>query len=351
MPIPRPDLSQASPAILDYIEALELEIAHLHALQELADGRQRLARRVPESPSEPSEPPTTRNIVTFSASGLAKRTPRHLYPRQRRGGMGIFDLETADHDRPALVALADVASGLVLLTNKGRAYRLPLELLAEAPVRSRGQSLRDFLTFMPDERVVCALPAEGGSYLALVSERGQVRRYSAHLFGESMRPGAAVFDPAYGGEPAAACWTSGDDDLFIATRAALAIRFGERQVPVRGVLGIRLERDDRVVAVAAVNDASGVFLLGADGRGALRQMAGFRPNKEPGAGGKVAMKTDALVAAVTAGENDELFILSKLSKIIRFPAAEVPAKEGVVQGVNCMELRADETVAVLASRA
>lgn len=348
MPIPRPDLSQTSPAILAYIESLEDELARLHAHQAAAD---RPWRRPLDAPSEASEAPTTLNIVSLSAGGLIKRTPRHLYQRQRRGGMGVFDLETPDRDRPAFLALADAAASLLLLTNRGRAFRLPLAMLAESPVRSRGQPAGEFLSLLADERIACVLPAEGGSYLTLVSERGQVRRYSAHLFGEAMRPGAAVFDPAYGGEPAAACWSNGDDDLFIATRSAQAIRFAERQVPVRGVLGIRLERDDRVAAMTAVKDNSSVFLLGADGRGALRQMTGFRPHKEPGAGGKTAMKTDALIAAVTAGEDDELFLLSRLSKIIRFAAAEVPAKDGVVQGVNCMELRGDETVAVIASRA
>lgn len=347
MSILRPDLSQATAATLEYIEALEAELARLHALQATGE---RSSRRAPDAPVEPSEPPTTLNIITLSADGLVKRTPRHLYQRQRRGGMGVFDLETPDRDRPAFLGLADAASSLLLLTNRGRAFRLPLGLLAEAPVRARGQALSDFLGFVAEERVICALPADGGNYLALVSERGQVRRYSAHLFGEAMRPGAAVFDPAYGGEPVAACWTHGDEDLFIATRAALAIRFAERQVPVRGVLGIRLERDDRVAAMAAVKDESSVFLLGADGHGALRQMAGFRPHKEPGAGGKTAMKADALIGAVTADEDDEIFILSRLGKIIRFTAAEVPAKEGVVQGVNCMELRSDETVAVIVSR-
>lgn len=343
MPPTRPDLSATSPDVLAYIEALEAEIERLSAPPRLAR-----AESEPLS-SEPAESPTTLNIVTLSLQGQIKRTPRHLYPRQRRGGMGIFDLETTSNDRPCLLALADAAADLMLITNKGRAFRLPLAALAEAPVRGRGQPLSNHAPLLPDERVTCMLPADGGSYLVVVSERGQVRRYSAHLFGAAMRPGVVVHDINYGGPPATACWTGGDNDLFIATRTGNAIRFAEKQTPVRGCLGIRLERDDVVVAVAAVDDGSHVFLLGADGKGAWRQMAGFRPNKEPGAGGKVAMKTDALIGAVAAGEDDDVFILSSLSKIIRFRVAEVPAKEGVVQGVNCMELRADETVAVLAS--
>ncbi len=343
MPPTRPDLSAVSPDVLAYIEDLETEIERLSASP-------RLIRSESEpTSSEPAEPPTTLNLVTLSLQGQIKRTPRHLYPRQRRGGMGIFDIETTSNDRPCLLALADAATDLILITNRGRAFRLPVAVLAEAPVRGRGQPLANHLPLLADERVACMLPADGDSYLVVVSERGQVRRYSAHLFGATMRPGVVVHDINYGGPPAAACWTAGDADLFIATRAGNAIRFAERQTPVRGCLGIRLERDDVVVAVTAVDDASHVFLLGADGKGARRQMAGFRPNKEPGAGGKAAMKTDALIGAITAGEDDDIFILSRLSKIIRFGVAEVPPKEGVVQGVNCMELRADETVAVIAS--
>jgi DNA gyrase subunit A len=75
-------------------------------------------------------------------------------------------------------------------------------------------------------------------------------------------------------------------------------------------------------------------------------MSGFRANKSPGAGGKIAIKTDHLVGAATITDADDVFVVSRLSKVIRFPATEVPPKEGVVQGVNCMSLRADETVAL-----
>ena len=65
------------------------------------------------------------------------------------------------------------------------------------------------------------------------------------------------------------------------------------------------------------------------------------------------MKADALVGCVPVhaqmDERTDIFALSRLGKIIRFGAAEVPAKEGVVQGVNCMALRADECVALAAA--
>ena len=74
-------------------------------------------------------------------------------------------------------------------------------------------------------------------------------------------------------------------------------------------------------------------------------MTGFSQNKAPGAGGKQAMKADRLVGVGAVSDGDDIFIISQLGKIIRFRADEIPAKEGVVQGVACMSLRGDETMA------
>jgi DNA gyrase subunit A len=166
-----------------------------------------------------------------------------------------------------------------------------------------------------------------------------------------MNPGSLLYDVHKLGPPAAACWTTGQDDLFIATRQGRAIRFAEQHIPTQGCLGLRLSDDDAIAAATGVKADGGVFLLAADGKGTIRLMAGFSANKAPGAGGKTAMKTGHLVGATGVGETDDIFIISRLSKIIRFQAAEVPPTEGVVQGVNCMALRADEVVATITSQA
>ena len=338
----RPDLTGLNPDLVAYIEALEAEIEQL--------GSKRAVRQRDTAPPEPDEPPTTINIITISAGGLAKRTPRHLYSRQRRGGMGVFDLDSPEEDPPTFLVAADESDAILLITDRGRVFRLGVSTLPESPIHSRGESILASLGLPADERLSVVLPAQGETYLVLITERGQVRRYPSHNFSANMRPGAVLYDINQGGAPAAACWSAGDGDLFIATRTGVAIRFTENQVPVRGCLGIRLERDDAVVGITAVGEESGVFLLGADGKGTIRTMDGFRANKSPGSGGKVALKTDQLICAHTVADDDDIFIISQLGKIIRFRAAEIPAKSGVVQGVNCMDLRADEIRAAVWSR-
>jgi DNA gyrase subunit A len=339
----RPDLTAVDPELLAYIEYLESQIEQFQE-ESAASGSRSSA-----PPLEPQEPPTTQNLITISRSGKAKRTPRHFYDRQRRGGMGIFDLETPEDDPPAFVVLADIEQYLLLITNLGRMFRLAVAKIPETPVRGRGQSLFEHLPFnlQSQEEVVAVVPEEGGKYLVLFSERGWVRRIRSSHVGPRMLPGTSFHDPKNGGPLVAACWSPDEEDLFVITEQAQAIRFSGKQVPVSGCRALRVPPEDVVVGGAAVTESSGVFLLGPDGKGTIRQMAGFRANKAPGAGGKAAMKTDKLVAVFAVDEADDIFIISKLGKIIRFSAGEIPPKEGVVQGVNCMSLRADETVAAI----
>ena len=341
MDIERPDLSRLEPAARAYIEQLEEQLESLRSeASQLEEGA---------PPLEVTELPTSFNVITLSAGGWAKRTLRHLYDRQRRGGMGIFDLDTSKDDPPAVLAIADLDQTLVLVTTLARAFRVPVTELAEAPVRSKGQSITAKLELLPDEQLALALPDQARGYLALVSQSGHVRCLRHHYLGENLRPGVNLYNLREFGPPVAACWTSGEDDLLITTRQGRAIRFAEKTVPLPGCLGIRMERSDAVVAMAAVNESSSVFLVSADGKGTLRLMSGFAPNKSPGGGGKTVMRTETLVGAVTVEQDDDLFVISRLSKIIRFRVSEVPAKEDAVQGVNCIALRADEVVAVIPS--
>lgn len=333
MQLERPDLSGVSPEVLAYIEALEA------ALDDAEDEGGRSARQ--EAPLEPSEPPTTKQLVTISASGFGKRTARHHYLRQRRGGMGIFDLDSGDADPPAFLLSVEESAGLILITNQGRAFRTEVRSLPQTEIRSRGAALLEDFPLRSDEKLAIVAPDQGGAYLVLVSVRGQVRRIGSQYLGRSLQPGTMIYNINEGGAPAAACWTAGNDELFIATRQGKAIRFAERLVPVRGCLGLRVDPGDAVVGVAGVNEEGGVFLLTDDGKGTTRLMRGFSANKSPGASGKVAMKTETLVGAYGVKAGDDVFAISALGKIIRFQADEVPAKEGVVQGVNCMSLRND----------
>lgn len=346
----RPDLSGVAPDVAAYIEYLEKELGQSrtrHAAT-LRSERETESENPSLPPLEVTEPPTTAQIITISRSGLIKRTARHLYERQRRSGMGIFEIDLPDHDAPFALCHADEMDMLVLITNKARAFRLRVNEIASGPVRGKGQSL---VKLQDDEHPVVLLPNPRGLTLVLVSEKGYARALPAHVVGMGMTAGVSLYRYADFGPVAGACWSGGKGDLFIATRNGLGIRFPEKALAAPGSLGIRLENGDAAVGVAAVQppDGEGLLLVGSDGRGTVRLMEGFGPNKSPGGGGKIAFKSEKLIGVTAVTPESDVFVISRLCKIIRFKASEIPPKEGVVQGVNCMSLRGDECVAMVAT--
>lgn len=345
----RPDLSEVAPEIVAYIEYLERALKTSQTQPSRGSSR--------SESSEPCEPPTTIQVITISRSGIAKRTPRHLYARQKRGGMGVFDLESGAEDPPERVVIADISRELVLITTEARAFRVPVKQIAETPVRGKGETLLNHFPLKEGEELALIVPADNGeaqgivgSHLILASARGQVRRIANHYFGSSLQPGTVLYNVADGGAPAAACWSTGDSEMFLITRSGQAIRFAERQIPVRGCLGMRVDPSDQIIGAAAVPEHGGVLIVTGEGKGTVRLMSGFSANKSPGAGGKVGIKAEEVIGAVAVDRDDDVFILSRLGKIIRFRASEIPAKEGVVQGVNCMALRADDCTALTVTK-
>jgi DNA gyrase subunit A len=346
----RPDLSKVEPVIRDYIEFLESQISRQAAAPRSRVSSVREAEEAPVSNEAlVAESPTTINILTLSRSAIGKRTLRHLYARQHRSGMGIFDLDVDAPDYPALLASADEGTTFLLFTNLARAFRVPMSHFSLTDIRSKGTYVLDRIALDEGEFPVALLPERASGYIAMVTRQGKIRCLRHHLFGEHMKPGTVFFKTSETGPLASACWTNGDGDLFLLTSRGLAIRFNEKLVNPQGDWGIRLGAGDHVVAVSPVYDDTRLFLLGADGRGTLRLMSSFAANKSVGGGGKIAMKSEAMLTCLAVTSNDDLFAITRLGKIIRFNADEVPETEGTVQGVICMSMRADEVVSAVQS--
>ncbi|MEZ4580261.1 MAG: hypothetical protein R3A10_01175 [Caldilineaceae bacterium] len=217
---PRPERPCAG--VLAYIEALE---ARLDAL-ESDDARAHNER-------EPSEPPTTQNVITISRQGGQAHA---ISTRQRRGGMGVFDLDCDDNDVPVPAhGGCERRHG----DRDERAFCLPIwRICARGDVRLDGHALGLQLGLQGGSRLRWPSPT-ATTPISTASPSGQVRRFNAHYFGTSLRAGTILFDVREIGAPAASCWSSGGGDLFIATQQGKGIRFSERQVPVRGCLGLR----------------------------------------------------------------------------------------------------------------
>ncbi len=125
-----PELSGIPLEIVEYIDYLERQLESVST----SNSRRKPLHKIKEVQEEPvsesswiSEPPGRASVISITSSGVAKRSFRHLYNLQRRGGMGIFDIETNEDDPPASLTIAEPEQTLLLITNFGRAFRLPVQ--------------------------------------------------------------------------------------------------------------------------------------------------------------------------------------------------------------------------------
>ncbi|MSP13913.1 MAG: hypothetical protein EXR62_13275 [Chloroflexi bacterium] len=299
-----------------------------------------------------SAPPSKIMVITVSYDGLSKRTPVNHYGKQRRGGIGIYDLCTRDDDPVHMLVIADKDMDLLAFTNLGQAYRLPISQIPQAEVRGKGEDLNGMLSLSAGEVISALLPVpleSGSGYVTIASQGGFVRHYRRAVLGPGMVQGTSLWDAKeVPGAPVAACLTNGNEHVLLATHQGMGIRFPESTIPLRGIQAIKLQENDRVAGLLPVKENSSVAVVTTDGQGARRMMAGFSANQAPGGQGKILIKSQAVAAIAEAEDGQELMCISKFSKIIHFDADEIPAKTAPVQGVAVMEIRGDEVVAMAA---
>lgn len=354
-------ITQASPALQRYIRTLELENARLR--QELLELRQSAVRRqraesiresrfdAPASQLATPRHPDDVMVLTITRGGLAKRTPLNDYSTQRRGGVGVFDIQTTRDDLVAHLAVTRESAALLVLSSRGRAFRIAVDSLPLTEVRGRGVSLPERLLFTEDETVASVLPLDDEqdtrNTVLIATASGWLRSLHRTYTGPRLQPGTLLSDPKRGGPPGALALSNGAGDVLLVLRSGLGYRFPERLISREGVRGIQTRPDDPVVGLVSVQgDEDEVLLVTADGQGTRRQMAGFSSNKSPGGQGKVIMKSDAVAGAARINPGDEALCISGFAKIIRFAADEIPAKSGNVQGVSVLDARGDNLIAL-----
>jgi DNA gyrase subunit A len=119
----------------------------------------------------------------------------------------------------------------------------------------------------------------------------------------------------------------------------------------RGVVGIRLKPDQRVVSMLVVDEAEDVLLATAHGYGKRTALAEF-PVYNRGGQGVIGIQTTerngALVAALPVAEGDDVMLTSNAGTLVRTAAAEISRLGRNTQGVTLIRLDEGEELIGLA---
>jgi DNA gyrase subunit A len=309
--------------------------------------------------------PEKETILVLTAGGYVKCTDPSEYRAQKRGGVGVIDLETKEEDFVTMLVSGSTHSNLLFFTNLGKVYQMKMYDIPEGRRATKGKSIMNFLALGGEEKVnsILAMPkdlAKTSSSLMLVTKNGTAKKMSSESFKDVRRSGIIAIRLDKDDQLISALSVEKGDEVMIATAEGQSIRFKESDVremgrTAGGVTGIKLGKNDEVIGVDVVKKATekGAFLtMSANGFGKKTSLKEYKVQKRGGSGvktAKVTPKTGKLIVAkVLSGEEQELIAMSKKGQVIRTALSDVSALGRQTQGVTIMRLRSGDGIASLA---
>lgn len=306
--------------------------------------------------------PDTDTVLVFTQGGYVKRTDPGEYRSQKRGGVGVIDLETKEEDVVTMLVTASTHSDLLFFSNRGKAYQIKMYEIPEGRRATKGKSIMNFLQLADDERITSIVAMnkktkETSPYLMFVTRTGVAKKVSAESFKDVRRSGLIAISLQEGDELLSAQFVGKGDSMILVTQAGQSIRFKESDVremgrSAAGIRGVKLGKNDVVVgAVVVRSDMKDVTILAimSHGFGKRTHVEEYKLQKRGGSGiktAKITAKTGELISAhAITDEVSELIVVSKKGQIIKTDLSSIPELGRQTQGVTIMKLREGDSIA------
>jgi DNA gyrase subunit A len=299
-------------------------------------------------------------VVVVTEDDYVKRMPLDRFRVQRRGGKGIIGSDLKESDRVSSVFVADTHDYLLCFTDRGQVYQLKTYQVPEMSRTARGKSAVNVLDLDDGEEIEAVVNTADmdGGYLTMATRGGYVKRTAVGEFENILSTGIRAISLEEGDTLVDVEVTDGDRDLVVGTEGGMSIRFAESEVRpmgrnARGVRGIRLEDDDRVAGLAAVDESAHSWLLTVtcNGFGKRSDIEAYRRQSRNGKG-LIDIKTDERNGPVCAleavGPGDHLIVMSGDGQIMRTTVDELSVVGRNTLGVTVMDLADDDRVSTVA---
>lgn len=309
--------------------------------------------------------PEEESVLVLTAGGYVKRTNPNEYKKQKRGGVGVIDMDTKEEDFITRLLTTSTHDDLLFFTDKGKVYQIKMYDLPEGRRATKGKSLANYLSLVLEERVtsVLPMPKKGRDQIAsliMVTKKGVAKRVSAKSFLDVRRSGLIAIKLRKGDELISARAVQSGDDVVVVTKKGQSIRFKGSNIRemgrnAAGVRAIKLRSGDEVINAAVIEKGvldANILVLSRLGFGKRTGAKEYKVQNRGGSGiktAKVTPKTGELIASeiVRESEGGELVAISKKGQVIRIDLAEIPRLGRQTQGVRVMRLRAGDSIAAL----
>ena len=313
-------------------------------------------------------------VITVTRSGYIKRSPLSLYRTQHRGGKGRTGMATRDGDFVEQLYVASAHSYVLVFSDRGRCYWLKVHQIPQLGPAARGKAIVNLLRLDSDEGVAATVAVREfseGHFLTFATEAGIVKKTALSLYSRPRADGIIAVRVDEGDRLLEVKLTDGGSDVVLATRLGRAIRFPESDLralsrATRGVRGIRLRRDDRVVSMACLRPVESTGPVGASARPSLGtelltvsengfgKRTALREYRRQSRGGmglinlKISKRTGPVVGVREVSDDTGVVLITHEGKIIRITAGSVSLIGRATQGVKVMDLDDSDHIVALA---
>lgn len=295
-------------------------------------------------------------VVTLTRFGYLKRQPLDVYKTQRRGGRGISGMTRRDEDFVSDIYTCSTHDYLMFFTNKGKVYRIKGYEIPEGSRTSRGTNVVNILPLEQNEKITCVIKtsdiAAENKYYVMVTRNGIIKRTEYNAYINVRKSGLIAINLDEGDELAWVKITNGSDDLILATRNGMSIRFNEEDArsmgrTARGVKAIALDEGDQVVGMVVAEEGKDILTISQSGLGRRTDVSEYRIQTRGGKGLRnyYCDKNGPVAGFEKVDSENDIILITDSGIIIRIPADQISKQSRYAGGVKVM--RVDEETSII----
>jgi len=311
--------------------------------------------------------PEEDSLFMLTRGGYVKRIAPDILKAQKRGGKGLIGIATKEEDVVSQFFVANTHDSLLFFTNSGKVFQTKAYEVPESSRQSKGKAIVNFLQVSPTDIITAVVPipksVPGGQkdmFLFMTTTGGVIKKVDMDAFDAVRKSGMVAIKLKTNDELGWVIPTSGNDQVMLVTSDGNAIRFKEKDVRpmgrgAAGVIGIRLEKDQKVVGAdivpAGVEKGLKILAVMQNGYGKRTDLKFYKIQKRGGRGimtAKITPKTGKLVSAhIVSEENKELIAVSRKGVVIRTSVESISVLGRATQGVRVMRVESGDGIALV----
>jgi DNA gyrase subunit A len=298
-------------------------------------------------------------VITISHSGYIKRTSVSTYKKQRRGGRGLNGQGLKDEDFVQHLFVASTHEYILVFTDDGRCFWLKVHEIPQAGRAAKGKPVVNLINVTPDTKVQAIVPVRefrDDQFLLFATKQGTVKKTALSQYANPRSNGIKAIKIEQGDELIDVQITSGTNDIVLATRHGLSIRFHEQDVremgrDTTGVKGIELGPRDELIGMVVIKRDATLLVVAERGIGKCSKIDDYRVQRRGGKGIITINRTEKTGDAVSIMEvlpEDELMLMTKQGILIRMAVKGIRVAGRNTQGVKLVNLDQNDLVMAVA---